>query len=323
VFIEDVGRFRFIAVGFLLVRMFTNLRFPFSTDDYSALPHGKCYTVMGQILAILGLYMTYEVMTGCFFQRITLVNPLNGEPIAGSERGYGFLSREADFGTQPDYKQCIYYPDEEYADLFADGWMPAAKLFVQMSGILGIIGACVLILACCLAYTSVMFERWLLWGYLLAAAFSALSMLIFGSQFCADNECEIGQTGGSAISLFLFWCVMANTVKSMGEVLPPKKPRGQEDDDDDDDYGYDDGYVGNDDDDETGQDMYFETPEAMYVKRRPPPRPPQGSVSEDESSDDNNESSDDNESSDASSEDQPVVYDNTPRVGDSNGPIIT
>jgi hypothetical protein len=102
----------------------------------AALPHGKCFTT-----AISGVYMIYQVLTACFFQRIALLNPLN-EPIEGSERGYGFLSREADFGTQPDYQQCIYYPDDEYAELFADGWMPAAKHFVMMSGVLGGIGAC-------------------------------------------------------------------------------------------------------------------------------------------------------------------------------------
>jgi hypothetical protein len=62
---------------------------------------------------------------GLLLSKNCLLNPLNGEPIEGSERGYG-LSREADFGTQPDYQQCIY-PDDEYAELFADGWMPAAK----------------------------------------------------------------------------------------------------------------------------------------------------------------------------------------------------
>lgn len=292
---------------------------------------------MGQILALTGMYMIYQVLTACFFQRITLVNPLNGEPIAGSERGYGFLSREADFGTQPDYQQCIYYPEDEYAELFTDGWMPAAKLFVMMSGVLGGIGALVLVLACWLAYTSIMFERWLLWGYLLAAAFMALSMLIFGSQFCADNECEIGQTGGVAISSFLFWCVMANTVKSMGEVLPPKKNRGAQEDDDS--YAYADNLSMQDDDgDETGRDMFFETPEQMYVKRRPPPQqqdfsPPRAdSDDDDEDANDPYDDDDDDDEGwrDEDSDDEPAPpysddpdYDETPKVGDSDGPVIT
>jgi hypothetical protein len=291
---------------------------------------------MGQILALSGIYMIYQVLTACFFQRIALLNPLNGEPIEGSERGYGFLSREADFGTQPDYQQCIYYPDDEYAELFADGWMPAAKHFVMMSGVLGCIGAVVLISACCFAWTSIMFERWLLWGYLLAAAFVALSMLIFGSQFCADNKCEIGQTGGVAISSFLFWCVMANTVKSMGEVLPPKRSRREKNraaQDDDDDYGFDDATAG-DDDDETGRDMYFETPEAMYVKRRPPPQqeflPSEDSDDDDDANDPYDDDDDDDEGwRDEDSDDEPPPgfsddpdYDNTPKVGDLNGPVM-
>jgi hypothetical protein len=49
----------------------------------------ECFTIMGQILAISGVYMIYQVLTACFFQRIALLNPLR-EPIEGSERGYGF-----------------------------------------------------------------------------------------------------------------------------------------------------------------------------------------------------------------------------------------
>jgi hypothetical protein len=142
---------------------------------------------MGQILAISGVYMIYQVLTACFFQRIALLNPLNGEPIEGSERGYGFLSREADFGTQPDYQQCIYYPDDEYAELFTDGWMPAAKHFVMLSGILGGIGV-VLISACCLLGRQSCLSDGC-YGVSLAAAFMACP-LIFGSQFCADNNAK-------------------------------------------------------------------------------------------------------------------------------------
>jgi hypothetical protein len=278
---------------------------------------------MGQILALSGLMITYQVVTGCFFQRIALLNPLNGEPIAGSERGYGFLSREQDFGIQPDYAQCVYYPDEEYADLFADGWMPMAKLFVMASGLLAVIGCLVLILACCLAFSSVMFERWLLWGYLLAACFMALSMLIFGSQFCADNQCKIGETGGYAISNFLFCCVMANTVKSMGEAMPDS--RGGTDDK----YDYDDDVNGEDpdDDDETGQDMYFETQAQMYPKRRKNPQ--QVPDDDDDSDSDDSDDDDDEESEDEDSKEQKVLphdddeenYDEF--VGGSNGRAIT
>jgi hypothetical protein len=61
-------------------------------------------------------------------------------------------------------------------------------------------------------------------------------MLIFGSQFCADNKCEIGQTVESqsqAFVLVLTWRIQS----SMGEVLPPKRSRAEkkraaQDDDD-------------------------------------------------------------------------------------------
>lgn len=296
---------------------------------------------MGIILAVSGLVMNYYVLTSCFFQRITEVNPLNGEAIAGSERGYGFLAREADFGVQPDYQQCIYYPDEEYNELFHDGYMPAGKFFAIFSAALGSVGLCVLLLTCCLAFSPVMFERWLLWGYLLAACSMAFSMFIFGSQFCADNKCKIGQGGGYAISNFLFWCVMANTVKSMGEAPPPRGPRGSGGDDQnfEDDENYD-------LDDETGQDMFYETQEAMYPRRARPVYqynaggydvPGDESDGEDAEKgrygDGNDEdadeedydlpSDDNNYSIDDDDDDDDYLGGNDPRVGYDDGPTIT
>jgi hypothetical protein len=121
----------------------------------------------------------------------------------------------------------------------------------------------------------------------------ALTMLIFGSEFCAENQCKIGEGGGYAISNFLFWCVMANTVKSMGEALPNSRGQNQ-----DDDYDYDHGEEV-DPDDETGQDMYFETAEAKYAKR-PKPAPvyyddENNNVSDDDDDDDDDEEDDDEE----------------------------
>ena len=305
---------------------------------------------MAVILAMSGLVMNGYVLTSCYFQRIALLNPLNGEPIKGSERGYGFMSREADFGIQPDYQECIYYPGDEYDELFHDGWMPAGKLFAYFSAALGFVGFCVLLLSCCLAFSNVMFERWLLWGYLVAACSMALTMLIFGSEFCAENQCKIGEGGGYAISNFLFWCVMANTVKSMGEALPNSRGQNQ-----DDDYDYDHGEEV-DPDDETGQDMYFETAEAMYAKR-PKPAPvyyddENNNVSDDD--DDDDEEDDDEEEVAPYNDDeenyraQPAARDenysiddddddggfetiehddnldgDSPQVGDINGPTIT
>jgi segregation and condensation protein B len=133
----------------------------------------------------------------------------------------------------------------------------------------------------------------------------------------------------------LFWCVMANTVKSMGEVLPPKRSRAEKNraaQDDDSDYGFDDATAG-DDDDETGRDLFYETPEAMYVKRAPLPALP--SEDSDDDDDDANDPYDDDDDDDEGwrdedSDDEPAPgyaddpdYDDTPKVGDSNGPVIS
>lgn len=289
---------------------------------------------MGIILAVSGLVMNYYVLTSCFFQRIAEINPLNGEVIPGNERGYGFMAREADYGTKADYQQCVYYPEEEYDGLAENGFLPAGKFFAFFSAALGLVGLCVLLLTCCMAFSPVMFERWLLWGYLVAAVSMAFSMLIFGTEFCGDNQCKIGQGGGYAISNFLFWCVMANTVKSMGEAPPPRGPRGSGGDDEDfeDDENYD-------SDDETGQDMFYETQEAMYPRRARPvyqdnaggyDAPGDESDEEDEEegcygdgneydlqSDDNNYSIDDDD------DDDDYLGGKNSRVGDDDGPTIT
>jgi hypothetical protein len=86
---------------------------------------------MGILLAFGGVVMNMYVVLSCFFQRIALINPVTGEPIPGSERGYGFLGREVDYGLQPDYQQCIYYPAEEEAEIF-DSWVKAGKAFAYM-----------------------------------------------------------------------------------------------------------------------------------------------------------------------------------------------
>lgn len=177
--------------------------------------------------------MNMYVMMSCFFQRVVIINPITGEPIQGSERGYGFLSRESDYGVTPDYRKCLFYPvDEE--ELIFDGWMKSGKAFAFMSGILGFVCFCVLMLACCLAFSPSMWERWLLWMYLFAAVFIALSFLSFGSDFCSQNDCKVAQGGGWAISTFLFWIICANVVKSMPHALPLDE--WDEDSDDDEDW---------------------------------------------------------------------------------------
>lgn len=212
---------------------------------------------MAILLGFGGLVMNVYVLLSCYFQRIVLINPVTGEGIPGSERGYGFLSKEVELGDVPDYRTCSYYPVDQY-DLVFDSWMKAAKAFTFMSGVLGFVCFAVLILSCCLAFSPSMFERWLMWMYLFAAIFILLSFLAFGNEFCDLHDCKVAQGGGWAISAFLFWIVCANTVKSMAAA----DFDDYDNDDPDRDY-YDDAPT------EDGQDLYYETEEAKYAKPEP------------------------------------------------------
>jgi hypothetical protein len=113
---------------------------------------------MGILLAQGGLMMNLYVLGTCVFQRIKIINPVTGEPIPGSERGYGFSARETDYGLESDYRTCTYYPDDELDEIF-DGWMKFGKFFSFVSAILAAICFIILISICCIAYSKVMFER--------------------------------------------------------------------------------------------------------------------------------------------------------------------
>lgn len=200
----------------------TTLTFSFGADScvyHSLFPHGICYTILAQIMAIGGLVMCQYVLTSCFIQQIKERNPVNGRLIDNSERGYGFFSREADYGVTPDYQNCIYYPDEE-RDYVFDAWMNTGMVFAFLSGILGLICFVILIFACCVAFTPVMFERWVMWLYIFASFAMALTFMVFGSEWCQENRCKLGQGGGYVISAFFFWLCAANSVKSMARPLP-------------------------------------------------------------------------------------------------------
>jgi hypothetical protein len=214
---------------------------------------------MAILSAIGGLMMNLYVIGSCFFMRVTQVNPVNGDPVPGSERGYGFLSREVDYGIMPDYKECVYYPRAEY-DLIFDGWMHTGRMFAFLSAILAAVCFMVLFCTCCCAFSPSMFERWLFWMYITAAIFIALSMFAYGCEWCSESICKVADGTGWAISAFMFHLVSANTVKSFAAAGAPRNP-----DDDGDDANEDD-----------LDDLYYEREEDKY----PPPRPggPRGIV---------------------------------------------
>jgi hypothetical protein len=185
---------------------------------------------MGILTAQGGLMMNLYVIGTCRFNRIKIINPVTGEPIPGSERMYGFDARETNYGQQPDYRQCTYYPSDEKDEIW-DSWMGAAKFFSYFSAILGVLGFAILFSICCMAYSKPMFERWLFWGYIVAAIAVTFSFLVFGSEFCQINECKVADGCGWAISCFFFHLMAANSVKNFPEPRPPQPPKGENDDD--------------------------------------------------------------------------------------------
>jgi hypothetical protein len=89
---------------------------------------------------------------------------------------------------------------------------------------------------------------------------------------------------------------MANTVKSMGEVLPPKRSRAEKRaaQDDDDDFGFDDATAGTT---MTKQaKICFRDARGNGVKRRPPPQ--QEALPSEDSDDDANDPYDDDDDDD-------------------------
>lgn len=178
----------------------------------------------------------------CFFFQVQLQES-DGEPIEGTMRGYGFFSHEIDPGETPDYEQCVAYTTEQLETNFNDWWFNYGKVFITMALALGALGMLIIFTTVCLAFHTHMFEKLLLWIYLLAAIFQGLAFLAFGNKFCADNICKVGPGTAMAISSFMMWLTCANTVKSTPEALPPEEIAADDDrydsDDDDDMYYYD------------------------------------------------------------------------------------
>ena len=101
----------------------------------------------------------------------------------------------------------------------------------------------IILTTCCLAFHTHMFEKLLLWIYLLAAIFQGLGFLGFGANFCSTYICKVGPGTAMALSSFMMWLTVANTVKSTPEALPPEELADDDepyDSDDDDMYYYDD-----------------------------------------------------------------------------------
>jgi hypothetical protein len=218
---------------------------------------------MGIMSAVGGLMMNVYVLQTCLFQRVQQINLVTGDIIPGSQRGYGFFSREADYGVKPDYQQCIWYPPDEYADMF-DGWMKTGRFFAMLSAILAIACFVVMLMTCCFAFSRSMFEKWLFWMYIWAAIFVAFSFFIFGNEYCQENDCKVADGCGWAISAFMFHLLAANTVKSFPMANAPTsspKRRGRNKKNNDE-------YEESEDEDEF-DDLYYENEDDKYPPFHP------------------------------------------------------
>ena len=198
---------------------------------------------MAVVLAVSSFVSGIFSIRHCFFFQVQLQNLKTGEPIEDTMRGYGYFSREIEPGQQPDYQNCVAYSAIEENETFNDWWFKYGQFFACLALALGGLGMLIILTTCCLAFHTHMFEKLLLWIYLLAAIFQGLGFLGFGTNFCATHICKVGPGTAMAISSFMMWLTVANTVKSTPEALPPEELADDDepyDSDDDDMYYYDD-----------------------------------------------------------------------------------
>jgi hypothetical protein len=182
---------------------------------------------MGFILALSGLIMMAMLLLNCDVQRITIKDANGQVPDNEPQIGYGFISRQPITGEIPQVMGCVLYPDDEKRELF-DAWFQVGRFMIFISALLGVVGICVLSASFCVAWSANTFQHWLLWNYVFAACCVGLSFMIFGSDYCQENECKLGKGGVSVISVFFFWLTAANSVKSMPEAMPDE---GEDDED--------------------------------------------------------------------------------------------
>lgn len=193
-------------------------------------PHGCCYSVMAMFSAFGSLYMNFTVIMSCFFLQITELNPVTGELIMSTRTGYGMLARQVEYGENPDYQQCIYYPDDE-KHVLEDSFMKGSTMSAYACAFLQVIACVVLSTTCCCAYNRACWERWMMWTYIYASCFMACTFLMYGTHFCRENDCDMAHGGGFAISSWMFLVCCANVVKNMGQ--PPPDDMVDPDDDED------------------------------------------------------------------------------------------
>jgi len=165
------------------------------------------------VLASLGLWTSIQVLRSCSFFVTTEVNPVTGQVIDESTRGYGLLSRTISYGERPEYgTQCVFYPAKEQAYLWAeDTWMRTSLYGWYLTAWLQCLAAGALVLMTSLSFTRVTFERWFLWAYFLAACAAAAPIWAMPrATVCRQNDCALSQ--GARRSKVVFIVLVTNLV---------------------------------------------------------------------------------------------------------------
>jgi hypothetical protein len=200
--------------------------------------------------------------------------PEEGQPEMPRE-GFGYISRGVGIMEPPNYRQCVFYSQDEKDDYFTgDGMWRAGKAMTLLAGGVGGIVMCIVMCTCCVAFQLPTFEG-LFWTCMFCFVAQALTFLSWGSDLCDEYECTWSSGTGMNLTAAMLWVWAANMIKSFPEALPPrgrgrrKAPiydegedlnpnRGFEDEYEEGDFENDGEYYDDDYDNYDDQDQYYD-----------------------------------------------------------------
>lgn len=174
-------------------------------------PNGFFVLLSVQVLLVIGFSLSAYSALDCHFVVVNaaVVEPLNNlfnatQKAGNTERGLGFAFFEDANG------QCTHHNDmsedefETYLDFLGDDWhgsQGAAVAAVVFSFVVMVwLG-----LFSCLSHHKIV--RWLIAGWLvLTGILQACTFSVMGSDFCDDNDCDIGRSArASAVATPIFF----------------------------------------------------------------------------------------------------------------------
>jgi len=177
------------------------------------------------LLGIIACVLSFMVLRHCFLFHVQLKNLATGEPIEETMRGYGYFAREAEPGQIPDYQSCVAYTPVEENETFDDWWFLTGKMCAARAAALGTISTvllfiCVVVLmsfksfraiiircgSCAIPLKRVLFFI-VIGCYTTTTILQGLSFLVFGTKFCQNHICKVGEgTFWNMCAVFLWLC---------------------------------------------------------------------------------------------------------------------